>query len=65
MRDYHMNRKEKLLIILIGSLVALAVHFSAIAAVDAPHNEANNISCGNLSWSGTAAIAFLGRNHVF
>jgi hypothetical protein len=62
-RDYQMNRKTKILMVFIGSIVALAFHFSAIAAVDAPHNEANNIGCGSChaegllqSWGGSMSI---------
>jgi len=60
MKDHQMNRKTKILKVFIGSIVALAFHVVAIAAVDAPHNEANNMSCGNCHGQGLLESPFWG-----
>jgi hypothetical protein len=39
-------------IIIISFTVALAFHFIALAAIDAPHNEANIVSCGRCHGEG-------------
>ncbi|MEW6585534.1 MAG: cytochrome c3 family protein [Nitrospirota bacterium] len=38
--------KKKISIVILG-IAVIAFHFIAIAAVDAPHNECNNVSCGS------------------
>ena len=40
-----MKIKALIAIIIIGCVVAFTCHFIAIAAIDAPHNESNNIDC--------------------
>jgi hypothetical protein len=55
-----MKRKTSVLVIFIGTIVALAFHLVAIAAIDAPHNEANNISCGNCHGQGLLQSPFWG-----
>jgi len=39
-------------LIIIGFIVVFAYHFIALGAVDAPHNEANSISCGSCHGQG-------------
>lgn len=39
-------------IIIIGFVVAFVFHFIAFASIDAPHNEANSISCGSCHGQG-------------
>jgi cytochrome c553 len=39
-------------VIIIGFIVALTYHFIALAAIDAPHNDANSVSCGSCHGEG-------------
>ena len=47
-------------VIIIGFLVALTYHFIALAAIDAPHNEANSVSCGSCHGQGLLNSPFWG-----
>jgi hypothetical protein len=47
-------------IIVIGFVLALAYHFIAIAAIDAPHNESNNVNCGSCHGQGLLQSPFWG-----
>jgi hypothetical protein len=47
-------------IIVTGFIIAIAFHFIAIAATDAPHNESNNINCGSCHGEGLLNSPFWG-----
>jgi hypothetical protein len=50
-----MKKKALILIIFIGLLVVLKSQFVS-AAIDAPHNECNNISCGSCHGQGLLMV---------
>ena len=55
-----MKIKVLILIIIIGLVLAYTCHFIAIAAIDAPHNESNNVNCGSCHGQGLLNSPFWG-----
>jgi hypothetical protein len=47
-------------VIVIGFIVVFACHFIALAAIDAPHNDANSVSCGSCHGQGLLNSPFWG-----
>jgi hypothetical protein len=45
-------------VVIIGFVVAFTYHLIAIAAIDAPHNESNNVSCGSCHGQGVLESVF-------
>jgi hypothetical protein len=52
-------------LITIGFIVAVAYHFIALAAVDAPHNESNKIDCGSCHGKGILESIFWGGSGTY
>jgi hypothetical protein len=46
--------------IVLGLVCTLSYHFIAIAAIDAPHNESNNVNCGSCHGQGLLNSPFWG-----
>jgi hypothetical protein len=46
------KKKSLALIVLTGTIVAMAFYFNAIAAIDAPHNDSTRVLCGKCHGEG-------------
>lgn len=52
-------------LVIIGLIVTFSYNFKALAAIDAPHNEANSISCGSCHGQGLLQSPFWGGSMSF